>query len=194
MPILKKISALSKPMSEKVISQLKYPDYRNLLGTREQVKEHLDVLIQAWVKKREDKIVIMVDELDRCSAGTIVEFFEALQLFLPVESIIHVITINQEAVCYALANSNMHFFDTEIVSNKDKLAFGKEYLEKYITISYQLPHSQNLENYINHLLIDQSENDLNYIFRDSEKKALVEIITEINNSRRINPRELKKII
>ncbi|MEH7500369.1 hypothetical protein, partial [Cytobacillus firmus] len=55
MPILKKISALSKPMSEKVISQLKYPDYRNLLGTREQVKEHLDVLIQAWVKKREDK-------------------------------------------------------------------------------------------------------------------------------------------
>lgn len=193
-PILKKMSFLSKPMSEKLISQLKYPEYKNLLGTREEVKDNLDVLINAWTKKRGDKIVIMVDELDRCSEKTIVEFFEALQLFLPVESIIHVISINQEAVCYALANNNLHFFDSEIVSNNEKIIFGQEYLEKYITIPYQLPHQQNYEKYINYLLTDSSESESSNIFSDTEKSIFIKSISEINKYKRITPRELKKII
>ncbi|MGE7948154.1 P-loop NTPase fold protein [Lysinibacillus sp. NPDC093688] len=67
--------------------------------------------MNTWIKNSGDKIVIMVDELDHCSEKTIVEFFEAPQLFLPIESIVHV---NQEAVCYDLANNNMHFFVKEI--------------------------------------------------------------------------------
>jgi len=192
-PLLKKLKTFTKPMSEKVINQLKYPDYKSMLGTREQVKESLDVLINTWIKNSDDKIVIMVDELDRCSEKTIVEFFEALQLFLPIESIVHVITINQESVCYALANNNMHFFDKEIVSNKEKLAFGQEFLEKYITIPFQLPSEKNYENYINHLLEDNSDNSIT-IFNDGEKSLLINIIKEVNKNKNITPREMKKII
>lgn len=193
-PMLKKIKFFSKPMSEKIISQLKYPDYKDLLGTREKVKESLDVLIETWTKKRGDKIVIMVDELDRCSEKTIVEFFDALQIFLPVESIIHVISINQEAVCYSLANNNSHFFDKEIVSNSEKITFGQKFLEKYITIPYHLPNENNYENYITNLLTDDSDNEQLNLFSESEKDVLVKSINDISKYKHITPREMKKII
>lgn len=192
-PLLKKITSFTKPMSDKIINQLKYPDFKSRLGTREHVKESLNLLIKTWTKNKGDKIVIMVDELDRCSEKTIVEFFEALQLLLPIESIVHVITINQEAVCYALANNNMHFFDKEIVSNKEKLEFGQKYLEKYITIPFQLPSEKIYENYINHLLEDKSDSTIN-LFNGVEKYLLINIIEEVSKDKIITPREMKKII
>ncbi|MGG3801235.1 KAP family P-loop NTPase fold protein [Metabacillus fastidiosus] len=194
LPIFKKIKFLTKPMSDKIISQLKYPDYKELLGTREKVKESLDVLVEAWIRKRGDKIVVMVDELDRCSERTIIEFFEALQLFLPVESIIHVISINQEAVCFSLANNNLHFFDKEVVPNEEKMKFGKEYLEKYITIPYHLPSANNYKNYITNILTVSLGNENVDLFSNSEKEFFIKIVTNINQYKHITPREMKKII
>jgi hypothetical protein len=194
LPALKKIMIFSKPMSDKVISQLKFPDYKDLLGTREKVKESLNFLIQAWTQNRGDKIVVLVDELDRCSEKTIVEFFDALQLFLPVESIIHVISINKEAVCFALANRNSHFFDKEIVSNSEKLSFGQKFLEKYITIPYHLPLENNYANYISNLLVDSSDNTHLNLFSESEINIIINSINDINKNKHITPREIKKVI
>lgn len=193
-PMFKKIKSLTKPMSVKIISQFKYPKYRELLGTREKVKESLEVLIDVWTKKNNDKIVIMVDELDRCSEKTIVEFFEALQLFLPIKSIVHVISINEEAVCFALANNNQHFFEEEIVSNSKKLSFGKKYLEKYITIPYHLPYENNYKNYIKNLLVNESDNTDLDVFNEKEKSLLTKFIIEREKQKHITPREIKKII
>ncbi|MGG4171013.1 P-loop NTPase fold protein [Bacillus safensis] len=193
-PMFKKIKSLTKPMSAKIISQFKYPKYRELLGTREKVKESLEVLIDVWTKKNNDKIVIMVDELDRCSEKTIVEFFEALQLFLPIKSIVHVISINEEAVCFALANNNKHFFEEEIVSNSKKLSFGKKYLEKYITIPYHLPYKINYKDYIKHLLVNESDNTDLDVFNVKEKSLLTKFIIEREKQKHITPREIKKII
>jgi hypothetical protein len=190
-PSLKKVKFLTKPLSEKVMTQLKYPDYKDLLGTREKVKESLDMLVNVWVKNSGDKIVIMVDELDRCSRKTIVEFFDALQLFLPVKSLIYVISINQEAISFALASNNTHFFEQEVISNKEKLEFGKEYLEKYITVPYHLPTETNYEDYIIQLL---KENPNEYIISHNEKENLIKVISDISSIKHITPREIKKII
>ncbi|NRG43881.1 hypothetical protein HRF87_03790 [Bacillus sp. CRN 9] len=194
LPIIKRLKFLTKPMSDNLISQLKYPDYKDLLGTREKVKENLDVLIKAWTKRSGDKIVVLVDELDRCSEETIVEFFEALQLFLPVDSIVHVIAINEETVCFALANNNIHYFDKEFVPNSEKLAFGKNYLEKYITIPYYLPYENSYNQYINHLLSENSSNDYYRVFTEAEKEILIKIIMDVSKTQHITPREMKKII
>ncbi|MGG0451677.1 P-loop NTPase fold protein [Priestia megaterium] len=194
MPMLKKIKSSTKKMSEKIASQIKYPDYKDLLGTREKVKESLETLTNVWTRKKKDKIVVMVDELDRCSEKTIVQFFEALQLFLPIESLIFVISINQKAVCFALANNNLHFFDEEIVSNDEKLKFGQKYLEKYITIPYHLPYQKNYQSYINYLLTDNSGSQQFDIFSEKEKSILIKLITEVTKYKNITPREMKKII
>jgi KAP family P-loop domain len=194
-PLFKKISFATKPMSKKLIDHLKYPDYREALGTREKVKENLNDLIDIWLEERKEKIVITVDELDRCSEKTIVEFFKALQLFLSVESIIHIISINEETVSFALANNNLHYFDQEMVTNKEKLRFGQKYLEKYITIPFHLSFKEDYSAYINQLLRNNSSNmDEDNIFNEAEEDALIKIVNKINKNRFITPREIKKII
>lgn len=194
MPLLKKIKSFSIPLSDSFISELNYPNYKDLLGTREKVKENLDNLILSWTKKSESKIVILVDELDRCSEKTIVEFFDALQLFLPIKSIIHVISINQETVCYALSNNNRHYFDNDLVTNEAKIAFGMDYLEKYITVPYHLPYGNNYDEYINNILVDDSGTEVKYLLDDTEKGILIGFINEISKSKHVTPREIKKII
>jgi len=192
-PLLKKIILLKQPMSIKIVEQLKYPDFKEKLGSREQVKEILDLLTSTWIKNDEDKIIVMVDELDRCTEQTIVEFFDALLLFLSSNSIVYVITINEESVYYALANNNKHFFEEEVISNFRKFEFGKKYLEKYITVPIILPSKNNYRNYIDNIISKNYEGDKK-IFTSSEKDLLLELIQEINDSIEITPRDVKKVI
>ncbi|MBS4207115.1 P-loop NTPase fold protein [Bacillus sp. FJAT-50079] len=191
-PILKRLKFLSKPISDRILNEVKYPNYKDLLGTREKVKDNLSILIKSWIKGRRDKIVVMVDELDRCSEKTIVEFFDALHLFLPNESLVFILSINKEAVCYALANNNKHFFEQEVITNDMKLKFGMDYLEKYITIPYHLKNTENYGSYIDNLLNNNVDN--NKIFTEQEAEILTVMITEINKKRHITPREVKKNI
>lgn len=192
-PLFKKIILLKQPMSIKIVEQLKYPDFKEKLGSREQVKEILDLLTSTWIKNDDDKIIIMVDELDRCTEQTIIEFFDALLLFLSSNSIVYVITINEESVYYALANSNKHFFEEEVVSNFKKFEFGKKYLEKYITVPIMLPSKNDYRNYIGIIIRENYEDDKK-IFTSSEKDLLSELIEEINNNIEITPRDVKRVI
>ena len=72
---MKKLLSASIPLSKKVIDTLKMPSYVEQLGTRERVSDDLKILLKAWLPKNNQKIVIFVDELDRCSEKGISEFF-----------------------------------------------------------------------------------------------------------------------
>lgn len=60
-----------------MLKQLRYPNYRELLGTRENVRTELSVFKNLIVSKKTKlkNLVIMIDELDRCSEKTIKSFF-----------------------------------------------------------------------------------------------------------------------
>ncbi|UOK62186.1 P-loop NTPase fold protein [Paenibacillus sp. OVF10] len=73
-PFVKKLMFIIKPLSNKMLHQILVPDFKAKLGTREEVKHSLDKLIKIWLREDEN-IVLIVDELDRCSEKTIVEFF-----------------------------------------------------------------------------------------------------------------------
>ncbi|MCJ0600192.1 P-loop NTPase fold protein, partial [Enterococcus cecorum] len=59
--------------NEQMLKQLRYPNYRELLGTRENVRTELAVFKNLIVSKKTKlkNLVIMIDELDRCSEKTI---------------------------------------------------------------------------------------------------------------------------
>ena len=80
-PFGKKLLETSIPLSKKVNNTFKLPSYVENLGTRERVKEELDILFDAWIPRKNQKVVIFVDELDRCSEKGIVQFFQSIQLF-----------------------------------------------------------------------------------------------------------------
>ncbi|MDQ0194910.1 KAP family P-loop NTPase fold protein [Paenibacillus wynnii] len=186
-PFFKKIQILFKPVSAKMIQHVLIPNYKAKLGTREEVKESLDDLLKVWIKDNE-KIVMFVDELDRCSEKTIVEFFSALQLFLSFNSLIHVISMNEEIVALALAKNNDFYFQDN-TTKKEKLDFGYKYLQKYVTTAFHLPVERSYMNFLNELLNPQNE-----FFKEEEKNTVVSMIGDIAKDKEITPRELKKII
>ncbi|AZK47496.1 KAP family P-loop NTPase fold protein [Paenibacillus lentus] len=186
-PFFKKIQVLLEPLSVKLVNNMMFPNFRHKLGNREEVKESLDDLLKLWLKKNE-KIVIFSDELDRCSEKTIAEFFSALQLFLSFDSIVHVISMNKETVALALANSNQFYFEDNS-SKQDKLLFGEEYLKKYITISVYLSEERSYKKYLNSLMETQHN-----FFTIEEIKSIILMIEEMAKIRSITPREVKKVI
>lgn len=169
-PFINKQLEFIKPLSEKVNKIFKLGDYNNYLGTRETIKEDFEDIVDVWLKKEiinnktvyKDRIIILVDELDRCSEKNITEFFNALQLILTMKGIVVVLSINYQTVCYALANNNKHYFDSTI-TNEQKIAFGISYLDKYINIPFYLPNNLSYKSYLNNLLgkDDNSNNNNN---------------------------------
>ncbi|UOK62195.1 KAP family NTPase [Paenibacillus sp. OVF10] len=164
------------------------PKYKLKLGVREEVKESLNDLLKVWLKE-DEKIVILVDELDRCSEKTIVEFFSALQLFISVKGIVNVISMNSETVALALASKYNFHFESYQPSKEERIQFGYDYLEKYINVSVFLSINQSYKS-----LIEVTLNERNGFFSTKEKTLIIEMFSIAANKRRLTPREIKKII
>lgn len=87
-----------------------------------------------------DSLVILIDDLDRCSPERIVDNLEAIKLFLNVEHTAFVVGADERIVRHAIAT---RYRRTEVqgdgkwAAEADKII--KDYLEKLIQIPYHLP-------------------------------------------------------
>lgn len=89
-----------------------------------------------------DKVlVIMIDDLDRCSPERIIDSLEAIKLFLNVEKTAFVIGADPRIVEHAieLKYSNISTDNTNIKQ------LSKDYLEKIIQLPYNLPKLSDIE-------------------------------------------------
>jgi predicted KAP-like P-loop ATPase len=78
------------------------------------------------------RLVVFIDELDRCNPDTILETFEAIRLFLFAEGTSFIIGADERQVMYAVRKKF-----PEIKGNK--IDIGKEYLEKIIQYPVKIP-------------------------------------------------------
>lgn len=222
-PFIKSQITIAKPLSDTVVTNMELPNYSKDLGAKESIKEDLMDLLDVWLKKQKntdsykERLVIFIDELDRCSEEGIVELLEALQLFLSVEQIVIVISINFNSICYALMKK-MDYLNKDGVMNGNKIKFCINYLEKYINIPFYLNYVGKYDEYINRLL-DNSKIDSNdrivvidevavsyeeeflelecdnkFVFDIEERNIIREILNQANNLEHITPRAVKRII
>lgn len=121
------------------------PDYSSIREFRKEFSE----LIDATNKKR---LVVLIDDLDRCSPHRIVENLEAIKLFLNVKRTAFVIAADEAIITDAVYSSYTTSLDNRTLQEKKNL--GNDYLEKLIQVPYKLPRlsSMEVETYINMLL------------------------------------------
>lgn len=100
-----------------------------------------------------DKVVVLIDDLDRCLPNVIIETLEAVRLFMFEESTAFVIAADEIMVEYAVKK---HFpvYDSGISGNE----FARQYLEKLIQIPFRIPilGESESKNYIMLLLISST--------------------------------------
>lgn len=181
----KSMLSITIPLSKRIENEMKFPSYLEKLGTRESVTRDLNVLFKTWIPKENQKIVIFVDELDRCSDKGISEFFQAIQLFYETKKIIFVFAIEYSHLKRALIkNFNLKGNQIEIGIEK--------YLDKYISIMFSIDNRIDFSQLAENLIKEISEEGKLQI-EDAEIQQIKKCFRAIPY-RHLTPRKIKKII
>lgn len=132
---------------------------------REDIKKFQKEFASLLEKTKISRLVVFIDELDRCRPDTILETLEAIKLFLFEGKVAFVIGADERHISYAVKSK---FKDIEGI----QIDIGKEYLEKLIQYPIRIPqlNAEEVEIYIACLLL-QSE-----LPEDDFQKALSWIV------------------
>ena len=112
--------------------------------------------------KEIDNLVVIVDDLDRCSPERIIETLEAIKLFLSVKKTTFIIAVDQRIIEYAVRNKYPRIEGYDL---------SMDYIEKIIQLPIKIPElsHKDIENYLLllilqlHLTEDAFENVINKI-------------------------------
>ncbi len=128
--------------------------------------------VRKYINTKNKKIVVFIDDLDRCNSENMLNIIYNIKLLLSVKDIIFIFGIDKAAVSLALMNK----YNNEI--NK-----AESFLDKIFPISFNMPN-----NAINlNIFLKTCFENLEY----KNISVIEEFLREINF---INPRKLKKVL
>ena len=178
-----------------VSDRLQVDDYGKRLGLMQQVKQDLAALsdrLTDWQHNREElkkffprgpaRVVLYIDDLDRCPPDRVVEVLESVQLLLNTKLFIVVLGIDDRYIARALEQVY------EGVLKRGGKPSGLDYLEKIIQIPYRMRpiSSSQIESYFKkQLIIRKPEPKPDPVAQESDTKTLLQAI-EKNDVEPIN--------
>jgi len=115
-----------QPLLDNIKNQL------NNKSIREDLKEFQNKFSELLEESKINRLVVFIDELDRCSPDTILETLEAIRLFLFSGKSVFIIGADERHISYAVQRK---FDDIE----GQQINIGKEYLEKIIQYPIRIP-------------------------------------------------------
>lgn len=169
-----------------ILSNFKTENYEKIIDIdkiKENIKSELDdTEVRKDIKKFQsnfnellnetkiEKLIIFVDELDRCNPDTILDTLEAIRLFLFTGNTIFIIGADERHISYAVKKK---FDNIEGI----KIDIGKEYLEKIIQYPIRIPrlNKKEVEFYITCLLFQKDLTEVEF------EKIINELNIEKNN-------------
>lgn len=119
------------------------------------------------------RLVVIIDDLDRCSPERIIENLEAIKLFLNVPKTAFIIGADPRIVKYAIEHKYKN--NKEIEEDNNRIVI--DYLEKLIQLPYALPRlsESEVETYISMLICkkeigDEKFKNILYEFKNHKEK------------------------
>lgn len=123
---------------------------RNMWDSFNEINNSIESIKNIFIKLREKnnskKMIIFVDELDRCKPPFSIKLLEIIKHFFNIDGFYFVIMIDREQ----LISSIKHIYGNDVNTSG--------YLKKFIDINYTLPHP-NVNEYINFKI---KQYDINY--------------------------------
>lgn len=106
--------------------------------SRKNFSETFESAIEDYCKNEKcDRVIIFIDDLDRCLPDKAVEILESIKLFLNAKRCIFILGMDREIITESI---RVHYKDFISVSSEYKNSFtGEAYLEKIIQLHFQLP-------------------------------------------------------
>lgn len=135
-----------------------YDDDKKFEAVRE-FRTHFEELID---KSKQGKIVILIDDLDRCLPRHIIDNLEAIKLFLNVPKTAFVIAADEFIVANAIKSEYKEIIDAS--ESEDRPNIGKSYMEKFIQLPYRIPKlsRKEVETYVTLLFCQSILSDVDF--------------------------------
>lgn len=169
--ILDKVKDKEPNISEADIKEVLKNTFTNS-EIRSNLKSFQEDFAKLLKETKIERLVVFIDELDRCNPDTILETFEAIRLFLFAQGTSFIIGADERQVMYAVRKKYPNV-------EGNKLDIGKEYLEKIIQYPVKIPQlgTEEVRFYITCLLLkheikDKSEEILDFIKGKRKKDFL----------------------
>lgn len=136
------------PLTTKFISNTKIPDYKEQLGLIPVLKKQIEMLRDITVGHKR-RMIVFVDDLDRCSPNTIMKTLEAVHRVVHTERAIILIAIDHRIALKAIAET-LGNNDTD----RSKEEVARDFLGKLIQLPVKIndPTDDSIANYIDHSL------------------------------------------
>ena len=124
------IEAVRQGVSVDFGGLLKTSPYQERIRALDQFKEHFEDMVEALVGP-DGRVVVFIDDLDRCSPERVVQVLDAIKLFVDIPRGVYILGLDRNIVEQAVEIKYKGYQD------KDKQA--RQYLEKIIQLPFMLP-------------------------------------------------------
>lgn len=167
------------------------PDVAVILRT---YRERFATLVKKVLQGPRDKLVVMIDDLDRVRPGRALEMLEAIKNFVDVPGCVFILAVDYGVIQQGVADR---------LGPEAQLTHGKNYFDKIIQVPFNMPVSAyQLDNYIATLLGWKFDGDraqlMEEAFLPAPTKEAAEHRGYFENMTRMsvgsNPRAIKRVV
>lgn len=121
----------SKPISQWISNLFQGRSYGKHAGYMSEIRSDLTFLVKK-LEKREGRVLIIIDDLDRCEPKKAVEVLQAIKLLLNFDRFIVFLGLDARVITRAVEKYYQNFLGTPEAS-------GYEYLDKIVQIPFCIP-------------------------------------------------------
>ncbi len=188
------LKLLNKPAIKLFDSLTKIPSFKSVLGIQAEVQKELVFLIKAFSQVISNKrILLFIDDLDRCSEESMIEIIDALRVILD-DSEINKKIIVLVAVDESKLKKAIEFKYKAHRSQAELIDISKEYIDKLFISALKLPSIaqekfgefiESIANQVNYLDGKKREAQI-----DDQTHILDEDIEDVNQS--TNPNDVQE--
>lgn len=165
--VKQKAGDVSEDEIKKVIDALKTDETK-----REKIKNFRKTFEEVFKVCEGDRLVVFIDELDRCTPDTVLDIFEAIRLFLYVPGTTFIIGADERLVSYSVKTKYKDIPGHDI-------DISKEYLEKLVQYPVKIPqlNEQEVKQYITCLLLQNEDMDFGKVAEAISDLGINEVFT-----------------
>lgn len=149
------------PLATELATFFKLPSYREELGQIPAIRSQLETLCQTRLRKKGEKrkrLVVFVDDLDRCQTETIAKTFDAIRLIAHIQDVVVIIGIDERIAFKAMGEAYANYADepekeddpSKSQTRRSREDVARDYLGKIIQVPIRLeaPSPKGLHSYI----------------------------------------------
>lgn len=121
------------------------PNYRDKIGFLTQFEQDfaniVDLVIDNGFGWKKSKLIIFVDDLDRCEPPKAADIVEAVNLFLDAEGCVFIIGMDSESVSKSIEVKYKDLFARMKAENAGVVSLGRAFLEKIVQVPFTVPRA-----------------------------------------------------